>query len=440
LNQLLESMIDYIKKSLTTFINSLLRLLLVAGSNIVIARYLGPNGKGILSLFMSFLSISLMVGMVGVDEANIYFISSKKASHNKIFANGIFHTIITTCFYFVIFLSLSNWLLNNPLRGLDREYLYIAIALIPFYIINQHIRGILLGHREVYFYNLFIILQFLLIFLMQLILIPSLEILGGIFAVVVAVISQTIFGIIRTLKLGTPAKKVDFILLKKSYSFGIKSQLGIIFSFLNQRLDVFFVNYFLNPYEVGIYAIATAIAEIPWHFASAVATVLFPWIADMKKEEAGKFSATVIRNTVFFGLLMVIALFIFGRLVIILLFGGIFADSVFLMYILLPGIMGLSITRVLGGFFQGSGKPEFGTLMVTLSFIETIVLDILLIPAIGTKGAAIASSIAYITSALIGLIIFSKMTKISILRAVLPQYQEIIKSIKLLKNIKKRNL
>jgi len=433
-------MIDYIKKSLTTFGNSLLRLLLVAGSNIVIARYLGPNGKGILSLFTGFISISLMIGLVGVDEANIYFISSKKASHSNIFANGIFHTGITSCFYFLIFLLLSNWLLNNPLRGLDREYLYIAIALIPFYIMNQHIRGMLLGHREVYLYNLFIILQFLLIFLMQLILIPALGILGGILAVVIAVVSQSIFGIIQAIKLGAPVKKVDFILLKKSYSFGIKSQLGIIFSFLNQRLDVFFVNYFLNPYEVGIYAIATAVAEIPWHFASSVATVLFPWIADMKKEEASKFSAAVIRNTIFFGLLMVIGLFIFGRLVITFLFGRVFADSVLLMYFLLPGILGLSITRVLGGFFQGSGRPEFGTLMVTLSFIETIVLDILLIPAIGTKGAAIASAISYITSALVGLIIFSRMTKISIFQTVLPQYQEIVKSMKILKNIKRKNL
>lgn len=428
---------EYLKKSLTTFFSSLLRLLFVAGSNIVIARYLGPNGKGILSLFTSFLGISLMIGMVGIDEANIYFISNQKARHKDIFANGLFHTIVTSCAYIAIFFAIGPWLLNNPLKGLSEKYFLFAIILIPFYIINQHIRGILLGHREIYKYNVYVILQFLLVFLIQLLLIPFYGISGGIIAVGASIIVQTLIGSLLSSKYGLPAKTIDFSLLKNSYSFGIKSQFGIIFSFLNQRLDIFFVNYFLNPYQVGLYAIATAIAEIPWHFASAVATVLFPWISRMTKEEASKFSAMVLRNTLFFATIMAICLLIAGKLIIIALFGRSFENSAILMYVLLPGIIGLSITRVLGGFFQGAGKPELGSLMVTFSFIETIVLDVLLIPAMGTMGAALASLIAYISSALVGLIIFSRLSKIFIGDLIVPKYSEIVKCIKSLRHFRK---
>ena len=84
-------MITYLKQSLVTYFNQILRLALIAGSNIIIARYLGPSGKGVLSLIMSFLAMTLMVGMFGVDEANIYYVSSRKASHKKVFTNGIFY-------------------------------------------------------------------------------------------------------------------------------------------------------------------------------------------------------------------------------------------------------------------------------------------------------------------------------------------------------------
>lgn len=420
-------MIDYLRKFLATYLNQVLRLLLVTGSNIIIARYLGPAGKGVLSLIMGFLAIILMIGMFGIDEANVYFISSKKATHKNVITNALFHALFVSCIYIIVCLLFMKWFITNPLKGIDIKYFYIIIMLIPFYFINQHFRSILLGHRAIYKYNILIITQFIVLFLAHMIFIPIMSLSGGVLAIIISTFTLTLLGPVLLRKYELPGTSIDFFLIKKSYLFGIKSQLGIIFSFLNQRLDIFIVNFFLNPYQVGIYAIAVAVAELPWHLPAAAATVLFPWIANKKKDDAAKFTAYILRNILFFTSVIIIILALFGKFVITVLFGTAFQESVVLMYVLLPGILALGITRILGGHFQGSGRPELGTLMVAFSFVETIVLDIILIPRIGILGAAIASSIAYITSAGVGLFIFIKIWHIHIFEIVVPRWQEIIK-------------
>jgi len=431
-------MSEYLKKSMVTYASQLVRLMLLAASNVVIARFLGPSGKGVLSLIMSFLAMTLMIGMFGVDEANVYYISSKKASHKHVFVNGIFHAIIVSGICIAAFLVFSNWFVTHPLKSIDVKYYYMVVALVPLFFVNQHAKSILLGHRAIYKYNIFVITQFVILFLGYLLLVPMYGILGGVLAIVISAAVLAVLGLTFLLGYGGPGMSIDFSLLKKSYSFGVRSQLGIIFSFLNQRLDLFFVNYFLNPYHVGIYAIAVAVGELPWHLPSAVATVLFPWIADMKKEDATRLTAYVLRNTIFVTFVLVVILALSGRLVISILFGSAFKESVLLLYVLLPGILALGITRILGGYFQGIGRPELGTLMVSFSFVETIILDLLLIPRLGALGAAIASSISYISSSVVGLVIFSRIGRVNIVTALTPRFGEIIKLTEYFKLLKGR--
>jgi O-antigen/teichoic acid export membrane protein len=418
-------------------LNQILRLVFIAGSNIVIARYLGPSGKGVLSLIMSFLAMTLMVGMFGVDEANIYHLSSRKASHKKVFTNGIIHTLYTSVFCIAIFLIFSKWFVTNPLKNIDVRYYHMIIVLIPLYFFNQHAKSILLGHRAIIKYNGFALMQFVTLFLGHLVLIPLFGLLGGVIAIVISTLVVAVFAIIFMVGYGTPSISLDITLLKKSYFFGIRSQLGIIFSFLNQRLDIFIVNYFLSPYHVGIYAIAVAVGELPWHLPAAVATILFPWVADMKREDATRFSAYIMRNILFVTTIMGIILALIGRSLIAILFGSAFDESTALLYVLLPGILALGITRILGGYFQGIGRPELGTLMVSFSFIETITLDLLLIPRMGAMGAAIASSVSYISSTVVGLFIFTKVGRISVKDVIIPRWSEIVRLPEFFKSLRK---
>ncbi len=432
-------MTDYIKKSFVTYLNQIIRLLLIAGSNIIIARYLGPSGKGILALITNFYSITVMIGMFGIDEASVYFISSKKAKHSALFTNILCQTVIISVIATVIFLTNRSWFLSRPLKGITEHYYYIMIFLIPLFFLIQHTRTILLGHRAIYKYNIYIVLQMLFLFVGQLILIPHFGLWGGVLSIIVAGVISSVLGIVFLLKFGSPQTKINFGLLKKSYGFGIKSQLGLFFSYINRRLDIFIVNFFLNPSQVGIYSIAVAVAELPWYLPSSAATVLFPWVADKSKNESAKFTAYVLRNSIFITFVIGVVLALSGKIIITILFGKAFDKSVLLLYILLPGILCLGITRILGAHFQGSGRPELGTLMVAFSFVETVVLDVVLIPKVGIIGAAVASTIAYATSALIGIYIFIRLWPVNIFDTLFVKKDDFLKMRNFLNFLKRRN-
>jgi O-antigen/teichoic acid export membrane protein len=87
-----------------------------------------------------------------------------------------------------------------------------------------------------------------------------------------------------------------------------------------------------------------------------------------------------------------------------------FQDSVTPFLWLLPGIVGMSISKVISSDLSGRGKPQYATYTSAITVFGTVILDIALIPTFSIIGAAIASSIAYLASSILSVIWFSKET------------------------------
>jgi len=158
----------------------------------------------------------------------------------------------------------------------------------------------------------------------------------------------------------------------------------------------------------------------------------------MKEGDAYNFVSYMCRNTLFVTIIYCILIGVIGNIVLKVLFGVRFLPSLMPMLLLLPGIVGLAINKVLCSGFSGLGKPEFGTYTVTCSSIATIILDLLLIPKMGINGAAIASSIAYIVSAISGVVIFTRLSGIGMGKLLFVKRQDLTKYPSLYKKILKR--
>jgi O-antigen/teichoic acid export membrane protein len=68
--------------------------------------------------------------------------------------------------------------------------------------------------------------------------------------------------------------------------------------------------------------------------------------------------------------------------------------------LLLPGIISLGLSSMLGTILVGQSKPREQTIASGVSCLVTVVLDLVLIPKYGISGASIASTIAYTISAI----------------------------------------
>jgi O-antigen/teichoic acid export membrane protein len=112
---------------------------------------------------------------------------------------------------------------------------------------------------------------------------------------------------------------------------------------------------------------------------------------------------------------------VIGSLLIPFFYGIDFLPSVKPFLWLLPGILGITLSKIVSANLAGIGKPQYATYSSGITVVITVVLDILLIPPYGIVGAAIASSIAYLLSAVLSVMWFSRETNIRWLDVVLPR-------------------
>ncbi len=402
----------YLKSASLTYVAQVVILALSFAINVFTVRLLGAYGKGVISILQNYFMISVVVFMLGMSEGNIFYLGRKTFSHRTIFSNTLVHFVAISIIFIIISLILKRWLIVAFLKNVQPTYYNIAIGIFPVFFLFLHLTSMLLGHKNIKYFNFITITRFALIFLLLIALVPRFGIAGALFATILGFGIADIFGLVKLWKNGSPQVKIDVGYLRKSFIFGAKSYIGLILSQLDRRLDVFIINLFLDPTRVGFYAVAVAMAEFPWYISNAFATVLFPEVSSMNREEAFRFTATITRNTLFivgaFGLI----LFFIGGFLMQFIFGDQFVQSFTALRLLIPGVVILSVNKVICAGFSGTGKPEYGTLTATFSAIATVALDLLLIPRYGINGAALASSIAYIVSALTGIILFHKTSRV----------------------------
>lgn len=401
-------MVKYFRGATVTYTTQIITLVLSFVINIVIVRMLGAEGKGAISLLQHYFLILAAFFMFGMSEGNIYYLGNQKYNHRVVFSNVVVHTILLTLLFVSLSLILANWILSSFLKNIDFEHYRTALWIFPAFILFLHTTTMLLGHKNIIGFNIVTVARFLCILLFLLLLSPLLGIQGALIATVIGFFVADGIGIVLLMRYGRPVWSISTHFFKDAFVFGAKSQLGLMLSRIDRRLDIFIINMYLNPAHVGFYAIAVAVAELPWHISHALATVLFPEVSGMKKQDAFEFTSLICRNSLFIVFLLGLSLFFLGGPIIIFLFGPQFEKSTVPMRILVLGVIALSINKILCAAFSGTGKPEYGTYTTLFSSITTVGLDFLLIPVWGITGAAIASAIAYSVSALTGIVLFSR--------------------------------
>jgi PST family polysaccharide transporter len=186
--------------------------------------------------------------------------------------------------------------------------------------------------------------------------------------------------------------------------------------------------------DVGRYSIALSVTALAWILPAALETVLLPRTADLHAahgrgeiaaEESDQATARAVRHGV---VLLAPATAIVVVLVVVgvpLLYGREFIKTVWFGLILVPGVVGLSLGKTLSAVVTGRGRPHYALLTTLITVPLTVALYLLLIPALGGYGAAIASSVSYLTSTALALVWFQRTTAIPLRVALVPSGAEL---------------
>jgi O-antigen/teichoic acid export membrane protein len=378
-----------------TFASRLVVFALSLLASVILARTLGPHGRGLYALALLGPSLAVLVANFGVGNAVTYHLARRTFPVDQVVGQVIALALILGVASTVLLLAVVGLFGRYLLPGVPISLVSVAGVSVPlglfFYFCLSFSQGL---ERFVAFNGLYLVNAAALAVL----LVPLLWARGNITIAVAAWslswVPTAVLGVVVLARAGRLNLRLERGVTRALFRFGLVGYLSFLTYYLVIRLDTFLVNIFANATQVGFYSVAVSLAETIWYISAAAATVLAPRVA-AAATESDETTGLVSRVVLGMSMLAALALAIVAPLLVRVLFGAAFQPSVAGVWLLLPGVVALGNARVLSSYLLGRNRQVVDLVASIAGVVATVVLDLLLIPRYGFAGAAIASSIAY---------------------------------------------
>jgi O-antigen/teichoic acid export membrane protein len=210
----------------------------------------------------------------------------------------------------------------------------------------------------------------------------------------------------RATQLGRPRPR----LLGESIAFGLRLWVGSLARFLNYRTDQILMGFIASEAALGLYAVAVNAAEVLLYLPSSAATALLPLIARTDRERRAEETLRAFRSVVFVTAAGVAAAALLGPVLLPAVFGEAFQESVEPFLWLLPGTFGFAASAVFSNALVGSSSPSLSSLGPIVSLIVGFALDLVLIPRFQATGAAAAATVAFLAGGATALYTYRRLS------------------------------
>lgn len=419
-------------KTLHAFGVNIFLLPLGIATSILIARSVGPAGKGSLDLIVATSALLGMVLAMSLPQGVTFVVAQGKVAAN-VLASQLVVVSVLQALAALIILSLLRFTpyfeMFLPAWGL-----WIVAGVVMYVwvdLVTKFWSGIHAGQQHIAVVNnaefLGRVAQFVSIFILSAALYWSGSRLSVGVLFLVTLSASMLINLLQFASLGFKFQlSSDLSGLKGALNFALPCYAANLAQFLNYKLDVFVVGFFAGTASVGRYTLAVSLGQLLWLMSNSVATVLLPKIAASTDDGVSiRHTARVTRLSVWATAICGLALGVLATQAIPLAYGEAFRPSVMALLWLLPGIVLFSIANVLAAYIAGIGKPRLNLLVSGVSLVVTITLDLLLIPKLNIVGAAIASTVSYSLSALLLIVFFMRETGAPLREILLPTSEDV---------------
>ena len=419
-------------KTLHAFGVNIFLLPLGIATSVLIARTVGPTGKGSLDLIIATATLLAMVLSVSLPQGVTFVVAQGKIAPNVIASQLVFVSVMQALLallvlsvlqftpYFQLFLP--NW----GLWVIAGVVLYVWVDLV-----SKFWSAILTGQQQIAVVNNSEFIGRMTQFTSLFILYGALYFWGKQLSVgflfLVALSASALISVLLFASLGFKFQlSRDLTGLRGAAGFALPCYAANLAQFLNYKLDVFVVGFFAGAASVGRYTLAVSLGQLLWLMSNSVASVLLPKVAASTDESVSiRHTARVTRLSLWATAVCGVALAVLATQAIPLMYGEAFRPSIAALLYLLPGIVLFSVANVLAAYIAGIGKPRLNLLVSGISLIVTITLDLALIPKLNIVGAAIASSVSYTLSALLLIVFFIRETGAPLREVLLPTSEDV---------------
>jgi len=399
------------KNSIITFVSQIASFAFYTLSSVVLARALGPEGKGIYAIV--FLVIMTLADALkfNIDNSTVYYLGTSKHDFTEFFKIYFILAVLLGLAGIGIYFFFRDAIITRLLKEINPTSLDIVVFFLPLYLLDFYLTSAIWGLNEIKKYNFSnvcrpILLTVLLVFSAFFTKDPFWFMIANI-AAVFGIVILNYFFLFKHTKSFNP--KINLSLIKEMFIYGTKGTVGSLLGLLAYRLGPYLVIYYCGVKAMGYYSVSLY-SEFLWFIPFSINVALFPVMSRIDNDSKIALAKQIARNAVFISSVCAFVLIIISRPLINRLYGNEFLPAVIPFCILLPGIAVGSITRALKSFFDGQGKPEINAYVSAATVIAAIILNITFISRMGIIGAALSSLCIYILTATSFVVIFAKAT------------------------------
>jgi O-antigen/teichoic acid export membrane protein len=360
---------------------------------ILVARALGPVGKGQLTLVQQYTGVAALIVGLGFEGAHSYFVGRRKRPAEQAVSDTLlFVTAMSVVGVPALWLVLSRWvpaLADVP----DLTLLLAAFALVPA-LLTSLISGVLVGQGKVRSQAIATISGTLTTVGLA----AAWALVGDL--TLTRVIAATVTGLVVGAVVATASTRIrrlprpSIARMREEVSYAWKSYVQNVAGYLELRQDILLLGILASASAVGVYSVGVSLAELIFFVPQALVVALTARALQEEMEAGVRLTTSITRLLMAFTVVSTIVLGVIVRPLIGLAFGPGFEQAAIIYALLVPGILSWALCSQAQAFLATHGRlfPGLGTSAVLVN----LALNLFLIPRYGIYGAAVATSVSYI--------------------------------------------
>lgn len=399
-------------------------------TSIILARILGPTGKG---QYVAVLAVPGLLGGIavfGLPSAINYFSARGMSIRGLFWAGLVFTTLISAVLVTLLWIALPV-LHESIFSAAPEDLLRLGLVTVPAALLSTFGSAVLYGRQRIKIYTTILIAQAVATFALTVLLVAVFR-WGVTGAVISSVIVTWLLAIVTEIAVaqlfwgGSKGREESPLSYRSLVSYGSRLYPASITNYFNYRIDTFIIQALMvapgGP--LGLYNMAVTMAELLFYVPDSVTLIFLPRVSGATPDEADAFLPRVARLNMLLTCLGAVGLIPVAYIGIHLVLPK-FEPCLPAFYVLLPGVISISLSKVLISYLAGRGRPGPVSVGATVAVVANVVANLILIPRFGIAGASAASLISYTVLALLMLVVSCRLSHLSPLAIVVPGKGEV---------------
>ena len=402
---------SFLKDLTGVFSSNIFIILAALLVSVILTRKLGPEGFGIYSAILVIPLLVVSFAQLGIRGSSIYHVGKKQFERRDI-VSAVLLILVMTSILGIIITAAAFFFMDE--KSYSTIYILLVLMMIPFRLAIAYFGGIFIGNEQISrsnFINWFseiINLSAVLVFVLWL----DWKITGALLSLLLSHVIVTIWALTILHSEFRLRLRYQWEVIRSLLGMGFLFALSFAVIQLNFRVDILLLKELSTLQEVGFYSLGVSIAEKLWQLPFAIGIVLMSRTANATDQDAmNRTTAKLVRVSFLAGLAASVVMVLVSPWVVPAIWGAKFQPSIVVIQYIVPGILFISIFRVLSSHLSGIGRPEVSIYVFLPALVINILLNLLWIPQWGALGAVHATNVSYSLGTLAYIIVYSKIVK-----------------------------